>query len=185
MGFMLKIVKKIRNYYLVKIRWRNFNIGKNFHAGRNVFIWAKESVVIGDNFYIGRYSQIETNVKIGNNVLIGNNVAFVGKYDHNYLQVGMPVRFSSQIRDKDYGWKGLDSKIIIEDDVWIGYGAIIMSDIKIGMGSVVAAGSVITKDVKPYTIVAGNPAKMIKMRFNDEERKNHESILYSISHRKL
>ena len=51
--------------------------------------------------------------------------------------------------------------------------------VKIGKGSIVAAGSVVTKDVIPYAIVGGNPAKVIKMRLNDEEQKQHESILYS------
>ena len=58
--------------------------------------------------------------------------------------------------------------IIIGDDVWIGYRTIILSGVNIGQGAVVAAGSVVTKDVPPYSIVAGNPAKVVKLRFNDE-----------------
>ena len=90
----------------------------------------------------------------------------------------MPTRLASQIRDLDYNWKGLNSKVIIEDDVWIGYGSIIMSGVKIGKGSIVAAGSVVTKDVIPYAIVGGNPARLIKMRFKEKEQLKHESILY-------
>lgn len=58
--------------------------------------------------------------------------------------------------------------IIVEDDVWIGYGATILSGVRIGQGAVVAAGSVVTKDIPPYAIVGGIPAKVIKYRFNDE-----------------
>jgi serine acetyltransferase len=52
--------------------------------------------------------------------------------------------------------------------VWIGLGSIILSGVKVGTGSIIAAGSVVTKDVEPYTIVAGNPAKLIRKRFSNE-----------------
>ncbi len=59
--------------------------------------------------------------------------------------------------------------IIIENDVWIGMNVMIMSGVKIGSGSVIGAGSVISKDVEPYSIVVGNPAKVIKKRFTDDQ----------------
>ena len=160
---MLSTLKKIRLVLLKLTLWRRHDFGKNFHAGRGVVLWAKNQIEIGDNFYIGRYSQIECDATIGNNVIMGNNVSLVGKYDHHYEQIGTPVRLASQIRDKDYSWHGLNSKVIIGDDVWIGYGVIIMSGVTIGKGSIVAAGSVVTKDVSPYSIVGGNPAKFIKV----------------------
>ena len=174
---MFKFLKRSRNLYLIKLRWKQYKIGANFHAGRGVVLWAKNSISIGNNFYIGRYSQIECDTEIGNNVIFGNNVALVGKYDHHYEQVGVPIRLASQIRDHNYSWKGLNSKVIIEDDVWVGYGSIIISGIKIGCGSIIAAGSVITKDVESYAIVGGNPAKFIKYRFDETEIKEHENIL--------
>jgi acetyltransferase-like isoleucine patch superfamily enzyme len=58
--------------------------------------------------------------------------------------------------------------VIIGNDVWIGYGATIMSGVKIGDGAVIAANAVVTSDVEPYAIVAGNPARMVKKRFDDE-----------------
>lgn len=161
--------------------WNRFIFGKNFHAGRGVVLWAKNKIKIGDNCYIGRFSQIECDSIIGNNVIMGNNIALVGKYDHNYLQIGTPIRLASQIRDEDYDWHGLNSKVIIEDDVWVGYGSIIISGIKIGRGSVIAAGSVVTKDVSPYSIVGGNPAKFIKKRFSDEQIIIHETVIKSSS----
>lgn len=175
MKIIIKIAKKLRDIYVAKIKWRNFSIGKYFHAGRGVNLWAKNSITIGNNFYIGRYSQIECDAIIGDNVIFANYVALVGRYDHHYQQIGKPTRLAMQIRDKDYNWKGLYSKVIIEDDVWVGYGSIIMSGAKIGKGSIIAAGSVVTKDVEPYSIVGGNPAKFIKKRFTEEEIKLHES----------
>jgi acetyltransferase-like isoleucine patch superfamily enzyme len=59
--------------------------------------------------------------------------------------------------------------IIIEDDVWIGVNAVILGDVKIGRGAVVGAGSIVTKNIPPYAIVAGNPAKVIKQRFTPEQ----------------
>lgn len=58
--------------------------------------------------------------------------------------------------------------IIVEDEVWIGNNVIVMSGIKIGKGAIVAAGSVVTKDIPPFAIVGGNPAKFIKWRFAEE-----------------
>ncbi|ELA7570041.1 CatB-related O-acetyltransferase [Vibrio alginolyticus] len=70
--------------------------------------------------------------------------------------------------------KYIDSKgeIVIGNDVWIGVNAIILSGVKIGHGSIVAAGSVVTKDVPDYSIVGGNPAKVIKYRFEKHEIKS-------------
>jgi acetyltransferase-like isoleucine patch superfamily enzyme len=141
-------------------------------------MWAKHSITIGDNFYIGKFSQIECDAEIGNDVIFANQVALVGRYDHNYTEIGIPIRMASQIRDKDYNWKGLTEKVTISDDVWVGYGSIILSGIKIGQGSIIAAGSVVTKDVEPFSIYAGIPAKKIKDRFNSDNDKEEHIRLY-------
>jgi acetyltransferase-like isoleucine patch superfamily enzyme len=161
-------IKKIRFFFLTKIKWRRYSFGKNVYIGRFVYLWAKHNISVGDNFYIGKFSQIECDAEIGNNVIIGNQVGIVGKYDHHYQQIGTPIRLASQIRDHDYSWKGIDERIVIEDDVWIGFGSVILSGVRIGQGSVIAAGSVVTKDVQPFSIYAGVPAKKIRDRFDNE-----------------
>jgi acetyltransferase-like isoleucine patch superfamily enzyme len=176
---MIELLKKFRDYLLKSIKWHNYAIGKNFHAGRHVFMWAKNNITIGDNFYIGKYSIIECDATIGNNVIFANHVSLIGRYDHHYQQIGIPTRLASQIRDKDYNWKGLDSKIIIEDDVWVGLGSIILSGVTIGTGSIIAAGSVVTKDVEPFSIYGGNPAKKIKNRFDDKNDLKRHIELYN------
>jgi acetyltransferase-like isoleucine patch superfamily enzyme len=182
---ILKLMKSIRDAYLKNIKWRNFTIGKNFHAARGVFLWAKHGINIGDNFYIGKYSTIECDADIGSNVLIANHVFLIGRYDHHYQQIGIPIRLASQIRDKDYVWKGLDQKIIIEDDVWIGLGTIVLSGVKIGIGSIIGAGSVVTKDVPPFSIYAGVPAKKIGNRFDCEgDKEEHIRLLSHLDHYK-
>ena len=161
--------KQMRDWYLVHLRWRHYKIRRGFHAGRRVVLWAPNELSIGENCYIGRYSQIECDADIGHNVIMANMVAFVGRYDHHFRHIGTPTRLSRQIRDPDYDWKGNDIKVTVGDDVWIGYGAIILSGVQIGEGSVIAAGSVVTKDVEPYTVVGGNPARKICDRFRSEE----------------
>lgn len=173
------IIKKLYYIYLKFFKWRRYSIGKNLHAGRAVFLWAKHCITIGDNFYIGKYSIIESDAEIGNNVIFANHVSLIGRYDHHFQELGVPIRLASQIRDKDYNWKGLTQKIIVEDDVWIGLGSIVLSGVKIGRGSIIAAGSVVTKDIEPYCIYGGNPAKKIRDRFDTQEQLNEHIRLYA------
>lgn len=174
----MNALKKIRDILLKNLVWHKYKIGKNFHCGRGVFIWGRDTIIIGDNFYIGKYSSIETNCIIGNNVIIANHVGIVGRYDHNYQQIGTPIRLASQIREKNYSWKGLNEITYIGNDVWIGYGAIIMSGVTIADGSIIAAGSIVTHDTEPYTIYAGVPAKKIKNRFeNERDKEKHIELI--------
>ncbi|MBT2724003.1 acyltransferase [Bacillus sp. ISL-46] len=92
-------------------------------------------------------------ISIGNNVMLGPNVSMSSE-NHIYINTEKPIKE-----------QGVERKgIFIEDDCWIGTGAIILDGVRIGRGSVVAAGSVVTKDIPPYSIVAGIPAKIIKSR---------------------
>ena len=70
--------------------------------------------------------------------------------------------------------------IILDDDVWIGYRAIILSGVHIGQGAIIAAGAVVTKDVPPYAIVAGVPARIVKYRFSEDIIKDLEKIDFSL-----
>ena len=162
-------MKKLRDLYLVKIKWRMHEIGPEFHAGRQVFMYAKHRIRIGRNFYIGRFSEIGCDAEIGDNVILANFVSFVGKYDHHYQLPGVPTRLAPGIRDENYDWRGLDEKVVIGDDVWIGYRAVIMSGVRIGSGSIIAAGAVLTKDVEPMSIYAGVPARKVADRFDSKE----------------
>lgn len=173
---MISVIKKLKLFRckLLTINNKKINIGKYSTFGRGTVFYAPNKIKIGSNVYIGKYCSIETDVEIGNDVLIGNNVGLIGKYDHDYSKVGVSIKDSPWIGDKEYNFIGKNLKIIIEEDVWIGYGSIILSGVKIGRGSIVAAGSVVVKDIPSYSIVAGNPSKIIKRRFNDEEISLHE-----------
>ncbi|WP_455665440.1 acyltransferase [Phocaeicola sp.] len=168
---LILILKKIRDYWYKYVVWRKYKIGKNFHCGRGVFLWARDDITIGNDFYIGKYSIIETNCIIGNGVIFANYVGVVGKYDHCYEEIGMPVRLATSIRDREYQWKGMSETTVIGDDVWIGFGAIILSGVNVSDGCIIAAGALVTNDTEPYSIYAGMPARKVKDRFNTEEEK--------------
>lgn len=106
---------------------------------------------IGENSLIGLGNVIIGPVNIGNNVLLAQNVVCSG-LNHGYQDPKLPIT-------KQKHSTGL---ITIEDDSWIGANCVITAGVTVGKHAVVAAGSVVTKDVPPYTIVGGNPAKPIK-----------------------
>ena len=101
--------------------------------------------------------------------MIASSVAIIGG-DHRLDIVGVPIRFTGRDRKEKL-------LTIIEDDVWVGHGTIIMAGVKIGRGVIVAAGSVVTKDVLPYTIVGGVPTKLIRYRFTPEQQKLHNEAI--------
>jgi chloramphenicol O-acetyltransferase type B len=180
------VIRQARDLLLVKVLFRKCTIGKGFHAGLRVRIWGRDKVVIGRNFYIGRDSFIETDVIIGDNVMFGNRVALVGRYDHHYQLPGVPIRLAPQIRDADYKWKGIGLVTTIENDVWVGYGSTVMGGVTIGEGSIIGAGSLVTKDVEPYSIYAGVPARKIRDRFdNPIDLQTHLKLVQSKYYGKL
>lgn len=126
-------------------------------------------VKIGSNVQFGNYCNIASNVHFGNNILLAGKVSFVGKHDHAFNIPGQTIW---------QGERGDNGITIVENDVWIGTGAIIMSGVTIGKGSIVAAGSIVTKDIPSCEIWGGNPAQKIKDRFNTiEEKQYHLNLI--------
>jgi len=115
-------------------------------------------VIIGDDSRVGIGSVVIGPVTIGKHVIIAQNIVLSG-LNHTYTDVTMPIRLQ----------KVSTASINIEDEVWIGANAVITAGVTIGRHSVVAGGSVVTKNVPPYTIAAGNPAKLIK-RYDFEKK---------------
>lgn len=104
---------------------------------------------------------------IGNLVSVAQNVTFVLNGEHNIHTIStypFKTKMLESTKEESFSY----GNIVIDDDVWIGYGATIMSGVHIGQGAIIAAGSVVTKDVAPYSIVGGVPAKIIKYRFNED-----------------
>lgn len=116
-------------------------------------------------------------LEIGNYVSIADNVTFILSGNH-YIDTFTTYPFKVNcFSEKVEAWgKG---PIKVGDDVWIGYGATILSGVTIGQGAVIAAGSVVVKDVEPYSVVGGNPAKLLKYRYPKEIIEEMKKIDFS------
>lgn len=115
---------------------------------------------------------------IGSFCSIAANVTFLVSLEHHYNFLSTyPFKYHILKLANDATSKG---SIVIEDDVWIGHGAIICSGVRIGKGSIIAAGSVVTKNVLPFSIVGGNPAKLIKYRFTEDIRMKLLKLNYKL-----
>ena len=165
---------------LIKNRKKNLRIGylsdlNRVTVGEYCTIYDCISIndsTLGNYVYIGPGTKIR-NASIGNFCSIGANIQIgLGMHPTDYIST-FPAFFSSRkqcqitFSEKDYFAE--IGKVIIGNDVWIGNNAIIMYNLIIGDGAVIGAGAIVTKDVEPYTIVAGVPAKAIKMRFSKEQ----------------
>lgn len=126
------------------------------------------------SFQLLDYSSSEFKLSIGSYCSIARNVLFLLGGEHKISGIS-----TYPFKVKKFGFKNeAESKgdIVIKDDVWICERAIICSGVTIGQGAVVAAGAVVTKDVEPYSIVGGNPAKIIRYRFDEKIRNKLKDI---------
>lgn len=153
------------------------DLGTRFHLGMFSYVSSPKSLRIGNDVYIGKFCSIQCSGEIGDGVLIANNVGIIGRKDHDFRQIGVPVRHSTWVGNNPNLASSPSNRIVIGSDVWIGYGAVILSGITIGKGAIVAAGSVVISDIEPYSIVAGNPAKIIGTRFDGFQIVEHELIM--------
>ena len=164
--------------YLIKNNFKKLDL-------RNAILGSGISLIDVINFFnkpevfgnvrIGRHTSIngpgtricagKNEVRIGAFCSIASNVV-IQEYNHAMDRVTTYSIFS-HIFDQKVEEIVSKGAIIIEDDVWIGSNAVVLSGVKIGRGSIVGAGSIVTKSIPPYSIVAGNPAKIIKRRFSD------------------
>jgi acetyltransferase-like isoleucine patch superfamily enzyme len=140
-----------------KLFWRHTlkYFGSNARIMRGVEVICAHNVAIGNNVYIGKNCSLYgyDNITIGENTLIARDTIMLTR-SHIFSDSKVPIR--------EQGYSS--SPIIIGSDVWIGARVTILPGVNIGDGSVVAAGSIVNKDVPAYTVVAGSPAKIIKLR---------------------
>ena len=148
--------------------------GKNVYVGRNCIITYRNTTV-GDNVSIGSnciFLSSVAKIIMGNHIIFGPTVTMItGNHRTDVLGKCMiDVKENEKLPEND-------QDIVIEDDVWIGANAVILKGVRIKEGSIIAAGSVVVKDVEPYSIYGGVPAKKIKLRFTPEQVIIHKSIL--------
>lgn len=161
-----RIANYLRSFWMLKVKYPWVKCHGFSRIPRSTAIWSPhKDITIGDRVQFGPNCRIQCDIEFGNSILMAANVAFVGKDDHITNKPGTTIWNSG---------RGDSKKTFVGNDVWIGHGAIIIAGVHIGDGAIVAAGSVVVKDVDPCTIVGGNPAKFIKNRFETEEdRERH------------
>jgi len=147
-----KIFKSFRGFLAKNIF---IKAGKNINIENKAY-FGTGKIEIGNNSDVGSMCRIYGRVKIGDGVMMAPEVIILTQ-NHKHDRTDIPM--FKQGFDKE-------QEVIIEDDVWIGTRVIILPGVRVGKGSILAAGSVVTKDVLPYAIVGGVPAKIIKNRKN-------------------
>jgi len=147
-----KVSKKIR-YIICKNIFRK--CGKNVNIEKGAWFGKGIGIEIGDNSGIGIYCRIFNNTIIGNDVLMGPK-CFMLEKTHLFDRTDIPIRNQGKINNRD--------QVIIEDDVWIGREVMMIGSRTIKKGTIIGARTLLAKDFPEYSIVGGNPAKLIKSR---------------------
>lgn len=149
--FVSKIIRKLRSWVACGCfdkHGKDVNIEKNADFGKG------NDIVIGDYSGLGVNCKVRGPLEIGANVMMGPEVRIMTS-KHNTSRTDIPMRLQGDLPKQ---------KVTIGDDVWIGARVIILPGISIGMGAIIGAGAVVTKDVPNFAVVGGVPAKVIKYR---------------------
>lgn len=144
----------------------NVTYGKDFRLGRASIVSAPHGLVIGNAVSIGPRSIVQVNGSIGDFALIGMGVQIVGRNDHLISEEGTPISDSTWVGERNATER---DAVSIGRDVWIGGASVVLSGVTIGQGAIVGAGSVVTSDVPDFSIAVGNPARVVRKRFDSEE----------------
>ena len=134
------------------VPWNKFELGNNstiedFSAINN----GVGPVIIGDRTKIGLSNTIIGPVTIGNDIRLAQNITLSG-LNHSYSDIALPIHAQGVTT----------SQIIIEDETWIGANVVIVAGVTVGKHCIIAAGSIVTKNIPPYSVAVGNPARVIK-----------------------
>jgi len=191
MASLEKIIKKIIKY-IALVLWYTFAIhlppvrffrpskpiraflaklildecGDNVWIENGVYIGDGSNRKLGNNSGLGKNASIPKYTYIGDNVMMGPDVLIITR-NHEFKDLSVPMNRQGMKKHEP---------VIIEDDVWIGARVIILPGVRIGKGSIIGAGAVVTKDVEPYTIVGGVPARVIGSRKEKAQEENKGGV---------
>ena len=169
--FVDKVVYKTKDHIL---KSELLHCGTNVTIGKNCNISARNTS-IGNDVYIGDGAVISASISkiyIGNKVMFGPNVE-IHSGNHRFDIVGkyMFDITLDQKRPED------DRDVVIEDDVWLGAKCVILNGVRVGEGSIIGAGTVVSKDVPPYSIVTGSKQYKVRERFSPEQIAQHKTMI--------
>nr|WP_305046418.1 hypothetical protein [Geoalkalibacter sp.] len=153
-----RVFSGIRRLLLIGMGCR---VGKGCELEPHIDVGFSPNLTIGDRCQINQNITIKTAI-IGNDVMIAPGTVFLDRF-HNFNRIDIPMAQQGATERQ---------MTVVEDDVWIGQNVIFMPGLKVSRGSVVGSGAVVTKDVIPYAVVAGVPAKIVRYR----DGKSDESI---------
>lgn len=137
-------------------------------------VYSFENIEVGDDVYLGPGTVLmcgRARIRIGSKVMFGPHVTVVAGR-HNTSVIGRYMADVHEKREDD------DRDVVIDDDVWVASGVVILRGVRVGRGAIIAAGAVVTKDVPPYSLVGGLPARVLRMRWSCDEILEHERVLY-------
>lgn len=148
-------------------RWRGrhyrallASAGQELNVDAGVKIFNPGNVSLGDRCFIGAGTRLyawNERITIGSDVMIAADVLMITR-NHGHQRTDIPMTRQGYT----------NAPIVVEDDVWIGFRAVVLAGVTIGRGSIVGSGAVVTKDVPPYSIVGGVPARVIRSRGEGE-----------------
>lgn len=172
------LVRVFNHFKSKRQKKKMLSCGKNVSIQQPFNVVSFKNLIMGDNCYIApgvRFINSRAKIILGNNVLIGGDSKFISG-NH---RIDIPGLYMSEVTDdyKNEEYDKYDKDIIVEDDVMFGVNCLVLSGVHIGTGSFIGAGSIVNKDIPPYSIAVGVPAKVIKQRFTSEQLDEHLKIL--------
>ena len=150
----------------------NVTFGDSFRVGRGCVISSPHGLTIGNSVSVGPRTIIQVDGEIGDYALIGMGVQIVGRNDHAIDEVGVPIVYATWAGDRER--RPID-RVVLGRDVWIGGGSVVLSGVEIGEGSIIGSGSVVTKDIPPFSVAVGNPARVVRARFDSTDDETRHS----------
>lgn len=130
--------------------------GQNINVEHGAYFGSGKGIEIGDFSGIGVNCHVPPDIRIGKDVMMGPDVLIISRHqNHRFDDINRPMRLQGYAES---------SPVVIEDDVWLGARVIVLPGIRIGRGAVIGAGAIVTKDVPPYAVCVGNPARILRYR---------------------
>ncbi len=168
---MIQFILNKLKIFILRSKWRRHN---RHNTTMPVSLFECAAVSVGKKSYgelnVRSFEPAVEKLIIGDYVSIGGNVIFILGGNHQINSITPYPLYSNYIAPSPKHDAQTRGAILVEDEVWIGFGAIILSGVTIGKGAIIAAGAVVSRNVPAYAIAGGNPAVVIKYRFDEAVR---------------